>query len=100
MGMCQTICILKDSETRYTFQGDGMTRLELFSWARKRPGRAKVLTSVMVTVSEDDKSNPVAAKIVFVRDRSKKSWLELLSTHTELVDEEIGCLWGRTKLSH
>ena len=62
---------------------------------RKRPGRAKVLASVIVTIGEDDKGNPVSAKIVFVRDRSKKSWLGLLSTDTELADEEIVRLYGR-----
>ena len=94
LGM-HTVCMLKDSKTRYTFQGDRMTLKELFNWVRKRPGRAKVLASVMVTIGEDDKGNPVAAKIVFVRDRSKKSWLGILSTDTELSDEEIVRLYGR-----
>jgi len=94
LGM-HTICMLKDSKTRYNFQGDGMTLKELYNWLRKRPGRAKVLASVMVTIGEDDKGNPVAAKIVFVRDRSKKSWLALLSTDTRLADEEIIKLYGR-----
>jgi hypothetical protein len=94
LGM-HTICMLKDSKTRYTFQGDGMTLKELYNWVRKRPGRAKVLASVEVTIGEDDDGNPVAAKIVFVRDRSKKSWLALLSTDTTLADEEIIKLYGR-----
>ena len=94
LGM-HTICMLKDSKTRYTFQGDAMTLKELFTWVRKRPGRTKILASVMVTIGEDDKGNPVAAKIVFVRDRSKKSWLGLLSTDTELADEEIVRFYGR-----
>ena len=94
LGM-HTICMLKDSKTRYTFQGENMTLKELFNWVRKRPGRAKILASVMVTIGEDDKGNPVAAKIVFVRDRSKKSWLGILSTDTELADEEIVRLYGR-----
>jgi len=94
LGM-HTICMLKDSKTRYTFQGDGMTLKELYNWVRKRPGCAKVLASVEVTIGEDDDGNPVAAKIVFVRDRSKKSWLALLSTDTTLADEEIIKLYGR-----
>lgn len=94
LGM-HTICMLKDSKTRYTFQGDGMTLKELYNWVRKRPGRAKVLASVEVTIGEDDDGNPVAAKIVFVRDRSKKSWLAILSTDTALADEEIIKLYGR-----
>ena len=94
LGM-HTICMLKESKTRYTFQDDGMTLKELYNWVRKRPGRAKVLASIEVTIGEDDDGNPVAAKIVFVRDRSKKSWLALLSTDTTLADEEIIKLYGR-----
>lgn len=48
-----------------------------------------------MTIGKDDDGNPVAAKIVFVRDRSKKSWLALLSTDTALADEEIIKLYGR-----
>ena len=94
LGM-HTICMLKDSKTHYIFQGDSMTLKELFNWVRKRLGRAKIIASVMVTIGEDDKGNPVAAKIVFVRDRSKKSWLGLLSTDIELADEEVVRLYGR-----
>jgi hypothetical protein len=95
LGM-HTICMLKDTKTiHYTFQGDSVTLKELFSWVRKRPGRAKVLASVSVTIGDDGKGNPIAAKIVFVRDRSSKSWLALLSTDTTLADEEIIKLYGR-----
>ena len=52
-----------------------MTLKELFNRFRIRPRRAKVLASVTVTTGEDEKGNPVAAKIVFARDRSMKSWL-------------------------
>ena len=44
LGM-HTICMLKDSKTRYTFQGDGMTLKELFNWVRKRPGSREGLRS-------------------------------------------------------
>lgn len=90
-----TICMLKESKTRYTLQGDEMTLKELYNWVRKRPGRAKILASVEVTIGEYDDGKPVAAKIVFVRDRSKKSWLALLSTDTALADEEIIELYRR-----
>ena len=95
LGM-HTICMLKDTKTiHYTFQGDRMALKELFKWVRKRPGRARVLASVMVTIGDDEKGNPVAAKIVFVRDRSKKSWLGILSTDTALADEKIIELYRR-----
>ncbi len=37
----------------------------------------------------------VMAKIVFVRDRSKKKWLALLSTDVELADEQIIAFYKR-----
>jgi DDE superfamily endonuclease len=94
LGM-HTICMLKDTKNiHYTFQGDSMTLKELFYWVRKRPGRAKVLASIMVTIGEDAKGNPLAAKVVFVRNRSSKSWLAVLATDTTLTDEEIIKLYG------
>ena len=92
-----TICMLKDTDkVHYTFlQGDGWTLKEIFNWVRKRPGQAKVLASVMVTIGNDEKGNPVEAKIVFVRNRSAKKWLAILSTDTTLTDEEIIKLYGR-----
>jgi hypothetical protein len=68
---------------------------ELFKLLRKRPGRAKVLASCLVTIGIDDSGKPVPAKIVFVRDRSSKSWLALLSTDTALANEEIIKLYKR-----
>ena len=35
------------------------------------------------------------AKLVFVRDRRKKDWLALLSTDTELADEDIVRIYGK-----
>ena len=92
-----TICMLKDTEkVHYNFLGDdGWTLKEIFNWARKRPGKAKVLASVMVTIGNDDKGKPVAAKIVFVRNRSSKNWLAILSTDISLADEEIIELYRR-----
>ena len=49
----------------------------------------------MVTIGPDDQGIPVAAKIVFVRDRRSKKWLALLSTDTTLAAEEIIKLYGR-----
>ena len=37
----------------------------------------------------------VAAKLVFVRDRRKKDWLALLSTDTDLADEDIVRIYGK-----
>ena len=95
LGM-HTICMLKDTKNiTYELQGWPLTLKELYKEVRKRPGRAKILAEVMVTVGQDNHGNPVAAKIVFVRDRSSKNWLALLSTDTTLTAEEIITLYGQ-----
>lgn len=95
LGM-HTVCMLKDTpKIHYTFEDGQVTLKELFKLLRKRPGRAKVLASCSVTIGDDDNGNPVPAKIVFVRDRSSKNWLALLSTDTTLANEEIIQLYKR-----
>jgi hypothetical protein len=93
LGM-HTICMLKDTgKVTYELQGWPLTLKELYREVRKRPGRAKVLAEVLVTIGSDNHGNPVAAKIVFVRDRSSKNWLALLATDTTLPAEEIITLY-------
>jgi hypothetical protein len=95
LGM-HTVCMLKDTPTiRYTFEDEQVTLKKLFTLLRKRPGRAKVLASCMVTIGDDKRGKPVPAKIVFIRDRNSKSWLALLSTDTTLANEEIVTLYKR-----
>jgi hypothetical protein len=62
---------------------------------RKRSGRAKILASTLVELGTDAAGKAVMAKIVFVRDRSTRKWLALLSTDVELADEEIIKLYKR-----
>lgn len=95
LGM-DTICMLKDTgKITYEMQGWSFTLKELYKSVRKRCGRAKVLAEVMVNIGNDDKGNPVSAKIIFVRDRNSKRWLALLSTDTTLAAEEIIKLYRR-----
>lgn len=67
----------------------------LYREIRKRPGRAKVLAEVLVSIGQDAHGNNVAAKIVFIRDRNSKKWLALLATDTTLTAAEIIELYGR-----
>jgi len=91
-----TICMLKDTPTiKYELKGWPVTLKQLYKSVRKCSGRAKVLAEVMVTIGVDDQGAPVAAKIVFIRDRSSKKWLALLSTDTTLTAEEIITLYRR-----
>jgi hypothetical protein len=95
LGM-HSVCMLKDTpKINYTFEDRQVTLKELFKLLRKRPGRAKVLASCLVTIGDDNSGIPVPAKIVFVRDRSSKNWLALLSTDTTLANEEIIQLYKR-----
>jgi hypothetical protein len=95
LGM-HTICMLKDTgKVTYELQGWPLTLKELYKSVRKRCGRAKVLAEVVVTIGNDEQGVPVAAKIVFVRNRSSKNWLALLSTDTNLTAEAIIKLYGR-----
>ena len=85
------ICRAKDlPNVRYNFQGQEVRLGRLYRLARKRPGRAKYLASVVV------ESHGLALKVVFVRHREcKKQWVALLSTDTELAETEIVRLYGR-----
>lgn len=86
------ICMAKDMpNVFYKHQGQWVKLSKLYSLLRKRPGKAKVLTSV---VTETRKGQKV--KIVFVRHRHKKrQWLALLSTRVDLPDEEIVRIYGK-----
>ena len=91
-----TLCMLKVTEKIfYRYQGEDLHLAAIYRKIRKRRGRAKILASVAVKIGEDDKGNPVSAKIVFVRDRRSKKWLALQSTDTTLGDEEIVTAYKR-----
>ena len=95
LGM-HTVCMLKDMpKITYTFGERQVTLKALFKLVHKRPGRANVLATCLVSIGDDDKGQPVPAMIVFIRDRNSRSWLALLSTDTTLSDEEIVTLYKR-----
>jgi hypothetical protein len=79
----------------YGYKGFELTLNDLYKSVRKRSGRAKILASTLVELGTDDKGKPVMAKIVFVRNRSTRKWLALLSTDVNLADEEIVKLYKR-----
>ena len=92
----QVLCMLKAMKTiTYGYQGFDLTLSELYKSVRKRSGRAKILASVLVELGTDDQGKAVMAKIVFVRNRSTRKWLALLSTDVILADEEIVKLYKR-----
>ena len=84
------LCMLKVTEKIfYRYPGEELHLAAICRKIRKRPGRAKVLASVMVEIGEDENGVPVSAKIVFVRDRRSKKWIALLSTDISLTEEQI-----------
>lgn len=89
------ICMLKAMKTTYGYQGFQVTLNELYKNLRKRTGRAKILASCVVTLGSTADGTAIMAKIVFVRDRSSRNWLALLSTDVRLADEEIIKLYKR-----
>ena len=92
----QVICMLKAMKTiTYGYKGFELTLNDLYKSVRKRSGRAKILASVLVELGKNAQGEAVLAKIVFVRDRSSKKWLALLSTDVELADEQIITLYKR-----
>jgi hypothetical protein len=92
-----TICMLKAMpKVYYSYLGKQMNLAGLYNYIYKKPGRAKILASVLVELGKDKDGQPVKAKIVFVRDRNRsRKWLALLSTDTSLSEQEIVRIYGK-----
>ena len=85
------ICMVKDTpKILYTFGEKRLTLSAIYRRIKKRPGKAKILGSVIVTMNDG-----LLAKIVFVRNRNTRGWLAILSTNIDLPDEEIVRIYGK-----
>jgi hypothetical protein len=82
--------VKKSPKIHYTYKDHPMDLMAIYRRLKKRRGRAKILASVNVTLKD-----AVTAKLVFVRDKRKKDWLALLSTDTNLADEDIVRIYGK-----
>jgi len=82
--------VKRSPKIHYLFNGQSLDLMAIYRRLSKRRGRAKILASTLVLLNDS-----VPAKLVFVRDRQKKEWLALLSTNTELADEEIVRIYGK-----
>lgn len=83
-----TIAMMKKSKTKYSYQGERLNVKEIYRCNKKRRGRSRYLLPVLVEIEKDGESIP--AKLVFVRNKSKrKEWLVLVSTDTSISEEEI-----------
>jgi len=85
------ICMAKNmSKVFYRYQGKWLTLGSLFKQLKKRPGRARILASVITETKQGQQ-----VKIVFVRHHQKRKWLAVLSTRTDLPDEGIVRIYGK-----
>ena len=80
------ICMAKNMpKVFYNHLGQWVTLGKLYSRIKKRPGKAKILGSVVVETKQQQK-----VKIVFVRHR-----LAIISTKIDLADEDIVRIYGK-----
>jgi hypothetical protein len=82
--------VKKIATVHYRFQGQSMDLMAIYRRLKKRPGRAKILASVIVMLG-----NGLPCKLVFVRNRRKKDWLAILSTDVNLPDEDVVRIYGK-----
>jgi hypothetical protein len=85
------ICMAKNMpKVFYRYQGKWLTLGRLFAQLKKRPGKARILASVVVETKKDQQ-----VKIVFVRHHQKRKWLAILSTKTDVPDDEIVRIYAK-----
>ena len=89
--------VKKTSKIHYRFQEKQLSCKEIFQQCCHRRGRSRYLLSVLVEICGGDKqTNPIAAKLVFVRNRRNRAdYIVLLSTDTGLTEDEIIQLYGK-----
>ncbi|KKE79212.1 transposase [Bacilli bacterium VT-13-104] len=84
------IGMVKKLKQRYLVDGERVGLDQLYRLATPTDGKKGILRSIQTT-----QSNGVPVKIVFVRNRNKKSdWLAILSTDCTLSDAEIIRIYG------
>lgn len=84
------IGMVKELKQRYLIQGKKCSLSELYRLATPIQGKKGILRSIHTT-----QANGVPVKIVFVRNRNKKSeWLAILSTDCTLSEQEIIRIYG------
>jgi len=87
---------LKNTPTIKYLLGDVKKTLsQIYSSAKKRPGKSKYLLSVIVKLYNKE-NETIDARIVYIRDRNnKKKWIALISTDMNLSEEEVIQLYGK-----
>ncbi|MGI6332968.1 MAG: IS4 family transposase [Zhaonellaceae bacterium] len=84
------IGMVKNLKQRYLVDGQRVSLEQLYQLAKPATGKKGILRSIYTT-----QANGVQVKVVFVRNRNKKSkWLAILSTDLTLSDQEIIRIYG------
>ena len=87
------ICMLKQMHhVYYEYNGNKYNLKELYK-AIKHNKNGEVSASIKCTILKGEEKQLV--KIVFLRTNQGKNWIALLSTNTELEDEEIIRIYGK-----
>ena len=90
---------VKDTKTiKYLVNGEKKTLREIYRGSKKRRGKSRYLLSVPVTVYSEleGKAVEVQARLVYVRNRNKRSdWIAIISTDMDLTEEEIIAQYGK-----
>jgi hypothetical protein len=85
------ICMLKDHpKWLYEYKGKKLRLRDLYGKLKKKRGKAKIKASVVVKLP-----NGEDARILFVPSDKKRGWLAILSTDTELAEDESVRLYGK-----
>jgi len=88
------VSMLSRDRTGYFHNGEKKTLNQIFHSLKKRPGKAKYLSSTLVTIKSG--KNELVVKLVFVRNKNKKKdWKVLVSTDLGLSEKEIIELYGK-----
>ena len=94
LGLDSIAMIRKSSKIKYIYEGKQMPISKIFGICKKRRGVSKYLLSVNVLVEKNGVQIP--AKIVCVRNKKKKKdWIALISTNTDLSEDEIIRIYGK-----
>lgn len=88
-----TIAMIKKNKTKYLYEVQSLNIKQIYNKNRKRRRRSKYLISVDVTLKKDGK--PFRPESCVSVMSSRKDWLALISTDTNLSEEEIIRVYGK-----
>lgn len=94
LGLDVVAIVKKSSKIHYFHEGQKQSVKNIFARNKKRRGRSRYLLSAEIEIPSAEENTP--AKLVFIRNRSNRNdYLVLLSTDTNLSEDEIIQLYGK-----